>query len=152
MNTIAIGGLSRRRCDGVSRRHLLRVGSAGLVGGLSSGLSLPGLLRAEEATERQGPAPRAKNVIFIFLEGGPPQQDMWDPKPGAPAEIRGPFKPIQTSVPGTIFSEHCARSARIAHKFTVVRSHTHADNGRHQQPQRVGEPSHGSHTHDRDFH
>lgn len=129
MDTIAIGGLSRRRCDGVSRRHLLRVGSAGLVGGLGAGLSLPGLLRAQEATDRQGPPPRAKNVIFIFLEGGPPQQDMWDPKPAAPAEIRGPFKPIQTSVPGTIFAEHCVRSARIAHKFTVVRSHTHADNG-----------------------
>ena len=126
METFAIGGPARTRCDGVSRRHLLRLGSAGLCGGLS----LPLLLRAEEGGDAHGgPRPRAKNVIFIFLEGGPPQQDMWDPKPEAPAEIRGPFKPIQTSVPGTIFTEHCARSARIAHKFTVVRSHTHADNG-----------------------
>ena len=124
MYSIAIGGSARRRCDGVARRHLLRIGSAGLLGGLG----LPALLRAGEPPAGTG-TPRAKNVIFIFLEGGPPQQDMWDPKPEAPAEIRGPFKPIRTSVPGTIFTEHCARSARIAHKFTVVRSHTHADNG-----------------------
>ena len=108
METFAIGRPARRRCDGVSRRHLLRLGSAGLWGGLS-GLALPGLLRAQEVRGPGSPQPRAKNVIFIFLEGGPPQQDMWDPKPGAPAEIRGPFKPIQTSVPGTIFTEHCAR-------------------------------------------
>jgi hypothetical protein len=72
---------------------------------------------------------KAKACIFIFLEGGPPQQDMWDPKPDQPEEIRGPFAPISTSVPGTIFTEHCGECAKIAHKFTVVRSHSHADNG-----------------------
>ena len=51
------------------------------------------------------------------------------PKPEAPAEIRGPFATIPTSVPGTFFTEHCANCAKIAHKFTVVRSHSHADNG-----------------------
>ncbi len=124
METFAIGSASRRRCDGVSRRHLLRLGAAGVA----ACPGLPALLRAAEAP-RPGPPAAAKNVIFIFLEGGPPQQDMWDPKPDAPAEVRGPFAPIRTSVPGTIFAEHCARSARIAHKFSVVRSHTHADNG-----------------------
>jgi len=125
MFTIGIGGRSRRRCDGVARRHLLRLGAAGMAGIPG----LPGWLRAGAEEPRGGPAPRARNVIFIFLEGGPPQQDMWDPKPEAPLEVRGPFAPIRTSVPGTIFTEHCARSAAIAHKFTVVRSHTHTDNG-----------------------
>ena len=73
METFAIGRPARRRCDGVSRRHLLRLGSAGLWGGLS-GLALPGLLRAQEVRGPGSPQPRAKNVIFIFLEGGPPQQ------------------------------------------------------------------------------
>ncbi|MFM7076159.1 MAG: DUF1501 domain-containing protein [Planctomycetaceae bacterium] len=125
MFSIGIGTRARTRCDGIARRHLLRLGAAGMAGVPG----LPRILRAAADEGRAGPAPRAWNVIFIFLEGGPPHQDMWDPKPEAPAEVRGPFAPIRTSVPGTIFTEHCARSARIAHKFTVVRSHTHADNG-----------------------
>ena len=72
---------------------------------------------------------KAKSCIFLFLEGGPPHQDMWDPKPNAPSEIRGPFNPISTAVPGTIFTEHCDMSAKIADKFTVVRSHAHRING-----------------------
>lgn len=119
-----IGSAARRRCDGVSRRHALRLGGAGLLGGLS----LPNLLRmqAEAATERPG---KAKSLLFLFLEGGPPHQDMWDLKPDAPPEIRGPFSPIATSVPGTFVGEHCPLSAKIAEKFTILRSHTHRDNG-----------------------
>ena len=52
-----------------------------------------------------GPDATAKSCIFIFLEGGPPHQDMWDPKPEAPVEIRGPFQTINTVVPGTIVTE-----------------------------------------------
>jgi hypothetical protein len=100
----------------------LRLGSAGLF----SALSLPRVLADEAAAVA---APKAKSCIFLFLEGGPPHQDMWDPKPDAPAEIRGPFNPIATSVPGTFVLEHCPLSAKIAHKFTILRSHTHADNG-----------------------
>ena len=116
-----------RFCDGLTRRQTLRLGATGLFGGLT----LPRLLQAEEAnknSERQRQA-KAKSCLFIFLEGGPPQQDMWDPKPDAPAEIRGPFEPISTALPGVIFAEHCKNCAKIANKFTVVRSHSHADNG-----------------------
>ena len=116
-----------RFCDGLTRRQTLRLGATGLFGGLT----LPRLLQAEEAnknSERQRQA-KAKSCLFIFLEGGPPQQDMWDPKPEAPSEIRGPFEPISTALPGVIFTEHCKNCAKIANKFTVVRSHSHADNG-----------------------
>ena len=124
MLNIGIGQNSSRLCTGLSRRHLLRLGGAGLF----SGLTLPRLLEAEASAASPSRA-KAKACIFIFLEGGPPQQDMWDPKPEAPEEIRGPFAPISTSVPGTTFTEHCRECAKIAHKFTVVRSHAHADNG-----------------------
>ncbi|MBI3862400.1 MAG: DUF1501 domain-containing protein [Planctomycetia bacterium] len=122
MITVGIGDARSRLCNGLSRRHLLRMGGTSLL----SSLALPRLLELQAAAE--SPA-RAKACIFLFLEGGPPHQDMWDPKPEAPAEIRGPFSPIPTSVAGTTFTEHCRECAKIAHKFTVVRSHSHADNG-----------------------
>jgi hypothetical protein len=61
-------------------------------------------------------------VILFWLSGGPSQIDTWDPKPDAPAEIRGPYQPIATSVPGVRFCEHLPRQARLAHKLTVIRS------------------------------
>jgi len=117
-------GAAARLCNGQSRRHLLRVGASSLL----AGLSLPRMLAANPTGTGDRVA-RAKSVLFLFLEGGPPHQDMWDPKPLAPAEICGPFATIPTSVPGTFFTEHCANCAKLAHKFTVVRSHSHADNG-----------------------
>lgn len=124
MFNIGIGPKTSRLCSGLSRRHMLRLGGAGLFGGLT----LPTLLQSEASAAALSKA-KAKACIFLFLEGGPPQQDMWDPKPDQPEEIRGPFAPISTKVPGTIFTEHCCESAKIADKFTVVRSHTHTDNG-----------------------
>src|SRR5437763_118091 len=106
---------NRRLCDGLSRREVLRVGGAGLIG-----LSLPDLLRA--ATER---APKAKSLIVFFLEGGPAHQDLWDMKPDAPVEIRGEFQPIATRVPGLLFCEHLPMLARQAHHLSVVRSVHH---------------------------
>jgi len=82
-----------------------------------------------EATASNGTEPKAKACIFLFLQGGPSTIDMWDLKPDAPAEIRGPFKPIRTNVTGTIVGEHCHRCARVADKFTILRSHSHNDNG-----------------------
>lgn len=118
---------------GISRRELLR------VGGLSAlGLSLPGLLRAQQPASAV-PAPvrnlqgatfgKAKNVIFLWLQGGPPQHETFDPKPDAPAEIRGLFRPIATNVPGIRFCELLPRTARRADKLAVIRSlHTNDDN------------------------
>jgi hypothetical protein len=115
--------------DVISRREWLR------VGGLSAlGLSLPGLLRAGQSPlSRPGALPqlgrglgatfgRAKNVIFLWLQGGPPQHETFDPKPDAPAEIRGPFRPIATNVPGIRFCELLPRTAQRADKLAIVRS------------------------------
>ncbi|HTI50030.1 MAG TPA: DUF1501 domain-containing protein [Planctomycetaceae bacterium] len=71
---------------------------------------------------------RAKNVIYLWLQGGPPQHETFDPKPGAPAEIRGEFQPIATNVPGVHFCELLPRTAAIADKLAIVRSlSTHSD-------------------------
>src|ERR671937_67763 len=75
-----------------------------------------------------GAAPKkARACILLFMWGGPAQQDTWDPKPQAPAEYRGEFKPIPTNVPGIQVCEHLPRLARHADKYTVVRSLTHRD-------------------------
>jgi hypothetical protein len=95
---------------------------------LLSGLSLPWLLQAQAQAATETPA-RARACIFIFLEGGPSHIDMWDLKPDAPTEIRGPFKPIRTSVTGTMIGEHLPLCAALAHKYTILRSHSHTDNG-----------------------
>jgi hypothetical protein len=108
-----------------TRRTLLRLGAVG-------GLSLPSFLRAASAPVSPPLATndgfgRAKRCAILFLTGGPPQHDTFDPKPDAPAEIRGEFRPIDTNVPGVRLAELCTRLARQADKFRVVRSVTHAD-------------------------
>jgi hypothetical protein len=117
-------GSPRKTCDGITRRQALRIGASGLIGGLS----LPWLLKAQAEASTSRPAP-AQACIFIFLEGGPSHIDMWDLKPDAPAEIRGPFRPIRTNVTGTMISEHLPLCSRITDKFTILRSHSHNDNG-----------------------
>jgi hypothetical protein len=117
-------GTSRKTCDGITRRHALRIGASGLLGGLT----LPRLLEMQATAATAKPAP-AQACIFIFLEGGPSHIDMWDLKPDAPVEVRGPFKPIRTAVPGTLISEHLPLCAKIANKYTIVRNHSHNDNG-----------------------
>src|SRR5579871_2728457 len=69
--------------------------------------------------------PKAKNVIFVFLLGGAATQDMYDLKPEAPAEVRGEFRPITTSVPGIEVCEHLPRLAELAHQFAFIRSVNH---------------------------
>jgi hypothetical protein len=112
---------NRRLCDGMSRRDVLSVGAAGLLG-----LSLPALLNAESAKPART---QAKSLILFFLEGGPAHQDLWDMKPDAPVEIRGEFKPIATTVPGLQFCEHLPLLAAQARHLSLVRSvhHTIAD-------------------------
>jgi len=117
-----------RLCDGYSRRELLRAGGLSLLG-----LSLPELLAARETAPFGVPPTdktfgRAKSVIFLYLAGGPPQHETFDPKPQAPAEIRGPFKPISTNIPGIQFCELLPRTARICDKLAVVRSMATDDN------------------------
>ncbi len=124
MLKIELGGRRADRCDGVTRRHALRVGATGLF----AGFTLPRLLQLE-AQAASATRARAKSCIFLFLEGGPPHQDMWDPKPEAPVEIRGPFAPIPTNVPGTFVTDQLPLCAKIADKYTILRSHSHRDNG-----------------------
>src|SRR2546422_5888102 len=129
----SLHGQPARLCDRITRRELMR------IGGLSGlGLSLPLLLRAPLAAAREPAGPgipptdktfgRAKNVIYLYLQGGPPQHETFDPKPDAPQEIRGPFQPIQTNVPGIQFCELLPRIARMADKLAVVRSLSTDDN------------------------
>ncbi len=116
-----------RLCDGLTRRDFLRVGGLGL-----GGLTLPVLLRARRAEAgAAGTEPsfgRARACILFYLSGGPPQHETWDPKPDAPAEIRGDFRPIASSVPGLQVGELMPRVARLAHHCCVLRAVSTADN------------------------
>jgi hypothetical protein len=114
-----------RHCDGLTRREVLRVGAIGL-----GGLSLPQLLRTSDALargEKPQSKPRARSVVILYLSGGPSQLDMWDMKPEAPLEVRGTFRPIETRVPGIQVCEHMPRMARVADKFTIIRSMSHEE-------------------------
>lgn len=124
---LSILGPGGRLCDTVSRRELLSVGSLSLLG-----LSLPNFLR-QTAVAAPGRGAgrgagggqgfgRAESVILVYLQGSPSHIDLWDPKPGAPAEIRGEFKPIATKAPGTFIGEVLPKLADQADKFTLVRS------------------------------
>src|SRR5215472_7283716 len=104
----------------VSRRNVLCVGTAGLFG-----LSLSSALRGTAAIAAEAPAPRAKNVIMVFLAGGPATIDMWDMKPDAPATIRGEFRPRDTSVAGIQICEHMPRLAEAMKLVSLVRSVAH---------------------------
>jgi len=118
-----IRGKPQHLCSGWTRRDFLQVGAAGALG-----LSLPGLLRADEQSGTSGRSfGRAKNCILLFLTGGPPQHDTWDPKPDAPVEVRGEFRPIATSTPGIHISEMFPLLAKEAHRYCIVRSVTHRD-------------------------
>jgi hypothetical protein len=110
-------------CDGLSRRDMLRIGALGL-----GGLSLPQLLRAEQANKL---ANSKKSIIMIYLVGAPPHQDMYDLKMDAPSEIRGEFRPIDTAVPGIQICEHLPGLARAMDKCTVLRSVHGSPDGNH---------------------
>ena len=108
------GQSTTRFCDGVSRRDFLKVGGLAL-----GGLSLPQILAAEAQAGIQN---SHKSIIMVFLAGGPPHQDMVDLKPDAPAEIRGEFKPIPSTVPGLDLCEHLPLLAQRARKLAVIRT------------------------------
>lgn len=113
----------RSRC---TRRQILEVGGISLLG-----LSWPKLLHAVDSSRSESAARgsfgRARSCVVIFLWGGPGQQDLWDLKPAAPAEIRGEFRPVATNVPGIQIGELLPALAQQADKFTIVRSVSHRD-------------------------
>lgn len=106
------------------RRDLLRVGSLGIAG-----LALPDLLRAEPNLARsiapRSNSARARSCILFFLEGGPAHQDLWDMKPLAPAEVRGEFQPIASTLAGVPVCEYLPLLARQMHHVALVRSVHH---------------------------
>ncbi len=109
-----------------TRRDLLRVGS--LAGGAIAGLGLADVLRMQQLCASDQAASRSDvNCIFIFILGGMPQQDMWDLKPKAPAEIRGDFQNINTNVPGIQISDVLPGCANVMDKMAILRSMTHGD-------------------------
>src|SRR3569623_3190735 len=93
------------------RRELLRIGALSLFGAIGSRS-----FAAERSTSR--------SCIFILLQGGASHHDLWDPKPDAPAEVRGPFGTLATALPGVRFGELLPRTAAIADKLVIVRSMT----------------------------
>lgn len=98
----------------VNRREFLRLGMLGV-----SGLTLADLLRQEATASHD--AGRPKSVIYVVLNGGPSHIDMWDLKPQAPSEYRGPFSPIATKLPGVQICEHMPLQAAMMDRMTLVR-------------------------------
>src|SRR5437764_3857563 len=126
MNVLGILDRGAPLCDGITRRECLRVGGLGMLG-----LTLPALLKArqaEAALSSAGRTGRAKSCIVLFFLGGPPQHETWDPKPQAPAEIRGDLRPIASAVPGVQVGELMPRTARITDKLCVLRGVSTNDN------------------------
>lgn len=114
-------GSTGKYCDGASRRSFLQVGMAGM-----GSLTLPQLLAAKEA----GGQKKDTSVILLWLDGGPGHMDMYDMKPEAPAEYRGIWRPIRTNVPGFDMTEMYPLQAKVADRFSIVRS-LHHDTGDH---------------------
>lgn len=120
-----VTGPRERLCDGTTRRDMLKVGLCGIVG-----LSLVDILRMEaaQAAETGRSSSNNKNVILIWLHGGQTQLDTYDMKPDAPAEVRGPFKPIPTNLTGLQICEHLPRMAKVMDKVTIHRGFNHPNN------------------------
>src|SRR5437762_4695929 len=127
------GGTCSDWCDPqlkLTRRDLLRVGGAGMLG-----LSLGSLFKLQALageSGKQGGGPgwgKAKNVVMIYLQGGPSHLDLWDPKENVPEKIRSAFKPIPTKIPGINFTEVLPQLATMNDRFTMIRSMSYTPNG-----------------------
>jgi hypothetical protein len=120
---LAQGCATLRRVQDRTRREFLRAGGLGWFG-----LGLPAALRARASSSAgRGGFGRARACILLFMWGGPAQQETWDPKPEAPEQFRGEFRPIATEVPGIAISEHFPLLARQARRLAIVRSVHHRD-------------------------
>jgi hypothetical protein len=140
--------------DRFHRRELLRIGGLGLLGqrgnlGLiqrAEAATSTGSALASRRTSEDSSFGRAKSCIILFLMGGPPQHSTWDPKPDAPAEIRGEFAPIGTNVPGLSISELLPGVARVAEKICILRAmstgdHAHSSSGYYMLTGRPHQPT-----------
>src|SRR4051794_36540024 len=110
----------RRPDGGLTRREWLRIGGLAGLGTLA-----PAMAAASESTSRTAGFGRARSVLLLFTGGGMSQLDTFDPKPDAPAEIRGEFRTMPTAVAGTRVCEHLPHLARLTDRFAVVRSVSH---------------------------
>src|SRR4051794_36946849 len=119
-------GSRYQNCDGITRRNFLEIGASVV------GLTLADVLRLRSAASAENPARGKSNkaLIVFWTHGGMSQQDTYDMKPDAPAEFRGPYKPIATSAPGIVITERFPRQARVMDKLSIVRS-VHHQNGIH---------------------
>ena len=124
------GQYGKDTCDGFSRRDLLRVGGASLIG-----LSLPEMLRMEQANAAEDARyggvgfGKAKHVILVYLQGGPSHLDLWDPKADVPDNVRSVFKPIDTKLPGVQFTELMPKLGQQLDKTTLLRAVSYTPNG-----------------------
>ena len=111
-------------CAGIARRDFIQLGVGGVLG-----LGMGDLLRLRaDAAQASGKAsPDQVNCILVWLDGGPTHYETFDPKPDAPSEVRGKFKPIPTNVPGVSFCETMPKLAKTLDKMAVVRSICHKD-------------------------
>jgi hypothetical protein len=116
------------QCNGITRRHFIKVGALGLVG-----LSAPDLFRGREA---HGADAAARSVILLWMDGGPPQHETFDPKPNAPLEIRGEFGAIPTNVDGLLVSELMPRMAKQMDRVALIRTLSHNE-VTHERARRV---------------
>jgi uncharacterized protein (DUF1501 family) len=113
----------------VSRRDLLRVGGAGMLG-LTLGSMFRLQAQAKEGEKAGGPGwGRAKSIIMCYLQGGPSHLDLWDPKEDVPDNVRSAFQPISTKIPGVKFAETLPKLAQINDRFTMIRSMSYTPNG-----------------------
>lgn len=117
---------SYRNCEGITRRNTLRLGLSAILGG---GLVQALRLRGEAAQPARNKA-TAKSCILIWMDGGPTHIETFDPKPEAPAEIRGEFEPIATKLPGVQYSQYMTRLAGMLDQYAMIRSIRH-DQGNH---------------------
>ncbi len=108
-----------RTCQGVNRREFLRIGSLGMLGGLT----LPQLLQSKAQAAAAGKMVKDKSVVFLFLSGGPSHIEFFDPKMDAPAEVRSITGEVQTKLPGITFGGSFPKLAQMTDKITIVRSY-----------------------------
>lgn len=148
-----------RNCEGMTRRDCIQLGLGTIAGGMGLGagvglvdaLRLRGLSAAEAPATATGSAERSPaagappdtSCILIWMDGGPTHYETFDPKPGAPSEIRGEYEDIATRTPGVRFSKHVRRLAAISDKLAIVRSirHNHGNHGAGNHYMMTGAPT-----------